>query len=634
MSVRWIACCTQSSAEVRRRSPSRLSIVSLVVAALTIGPGDAVAAVGSTGAISGKVTDAVTHAPVTGVEVVVIGLGPSGELRSVGGLPDDANGHYVAAGLAPGDYKVGFNPGPDLNYLSEYYSGRMTRAEANVISVAAGSTTEGIDAHLQPDAGRIAGRVVDASDGAPVEGLVVCASGTREVERCNRTGSNGEYLINGLPTGAYTVVFRSLGPLPGYVTQYYHAKATAAEADDVSVVQGAVTGGVDAMMAKAGAISGRVSSAASRIASFTVCVEGLESVREYKCVGFDQVDAGESNYVIESLAPGSYVVSFEGQLENGTYFRQYYDHAVDPQAAKPVPVGSGEVIHGIDASVGEGGSSEPMIPASVGEGGSSEPMIPASVGEGDSISGTVADWLTGKPLASVNVCAHAIAGGAAIGPDTCAGTDRDGAYTLTKLAPLEYVVRFTTAASGPLGSYLPEYYKDSYSEREATAVQVSDSKTTSGVDMALTRGGAIGGRVRFVEARMSRSPVEVCARMLTVGNDGNTPVCVKARRGGWFTIPRLVPGVYAVSFAWHVRTGGMRTQYYSRHADVEQADLVVVRAAHTVRHIDGMIAGERLKCRATPRSRRLRRVRARRPCLRRSADRRGRAPLTRSRTPA
>jgi hypothetical protein len=67
------------------------------------------------------------------------------------------------------------------------------------------------------------------------------------VVECRPSKTDGTYEIPSLPAGGYTVRFTK----SGYVTQYFDGKATAAEADLVSVQASVTTGEVDAAMVKA-----------------------------------------------------------------------------------------------------------------------------------------------------------------------------------------------------------------------------------------------------------------------------------------------------------------------------------------------------------------------------------------------
>src|SRR6201999_1018042 len=87
------------------------------------------------------------------------------------------------------------------------------------------------------------------------------------------TGSNGAYLIGGLPAGSFRVSFTGGEdePEPGvfgvrnFVAQYWHAKASETEAEAVTVSAGGTVGGIDAAMQEGGTITGSVTDAGSHV---------------------------------------------------------------------------------------------------------------------------------------------------------------------------------------------------------------------------------------------------------------------------------------------------------------------------------------------------------------------------------
>jgi hypothetical protein len=107
--------------------------------------------------IKGSVSSASTGTPLR--EVVVCSLEAlSGEFARCG--ETDFGGHYRLGGLLPGSYKVAFSlefkeffgeeffEGEDDGYLTQFYNGKPTLAAADTLSLAAGGTSTGIDAHL------------------------------------------------------------------------------------------------------------------------------------------------------------------------------------------------------------------------------------------------------------------------------------------------------------------------------------------------------------------------------------------------------------------------------------------------------------------------------------------------------
>jgi hypothetical protein len=99
------------------------------------------------GKISGRVTDAATHAPL---EVAIVCARPvSGEAALGQCATTNAGGEYTIVGLADGSYQVAFIHG---KYAVQYYNGKSALSEANAVSVTAGATTAGIDAALSASA--------------------------------------------------------------------------------------------------------------------------------------------------------------------------------------------------------------------------------------------------------------------------------------------------------------------------------------------------------------------------------------------------------------------------------------------------------------------------------------------------
>jgi hypothetical protein len=204
------------------------------------------------GEITGVVTDAVTHAPIEGIQVCT---GPP-EGENLGFLvrcaSTDANGEYTLPALVTGEYLVQFSATPEgpLDYASQYYGNHMWPSQATRVPVTTGGTTSGIDAAMQPG-GNITGRVTAAATGAALKGVEVCVVSVSTVsnERCAKTNASGEYTLPQLHAGQYAVEFGgSDGENLGYVREYYGGKASLAEADQVSVTVGVTVSGVDAAM--------------------------------------------------------------------------------------------------------------------------------------------------------------------------------------------------------------------------------------------------------------------------------------------------------------------------------------------------------------------------------------------------
>jgi hypothetical protein len=169
----------------------------------------------TTGSISGTVTDAVTGEPIEGATVSVEVDG-STKTTTTG---DD--GAYTLEGIPAGTYTVTFS-------AEDYIT-----ATTEDVAVIAGETTTDVDKALQPEptTGSISGTVTDLNTNAPIVGATVSVEVDGSTVSAT-TGDNGDYLLEGIPAGAYTVTFSA----EGYIT---------ATMEDIIVTAGLSTTGND-----------------------------------------------------------------------------------------------------------------------------------------------------------------------------------------------------------------------------------------------------------------------------------------------------------------------------------------------------------------------------------------------------
>jgi Carboxypeptidase regulatory-like domain len=199
------------------------------------------------GKITGVVTDAVTHAPLEGIQACTGTI----EEPNVGRCSDtNADGEYTLSPLGTGEYVVEFHTAsfegvPD--YATQYYDGQTSARQATKVAVTTGGTTSGIDAAMQLG-GIITGRVTAAATQDPIEAIRVCgwSISDESAERCPETNANGEYTLTHLPAGATAVEFGDpFASNLGYVSEFYGGKASLAEATPLSVTPGVTIAGID-----------------------------------------------------------------------------------------------------------------------------------------------------------------------------------------------------------------------------------------------------------------------------------------------------------------------------------------------------------------------------------------------------
>lgn len=477
------------------------------------------------GQITGTVTNASSKEAIDDIEVCAY----AEYGRGSGCARTEPNEEYAIAELKAGEYKVEFSA-RGRNYLAQYYDGKPSSSEAQLVSVAAAQTTSGIDAELQEGA-QIIGKVTDASTQEAVDGLQVCAIAVSNGEaRCGTTVGS-EYAVIGLPTGGYRVEFGGEYTHKfNYVPQFYDDKGSSSEAQTVSVLAGAVTSGIDAQLQEGGRIAGAVSVPGGGLAYSIMDVNVCAYTVTGEFSGCDKPKlSGE--YAIEGLAGGEYKVGF---LSFGLgYLPQYYDDKSSLAEADAVSVTVGQTTPEVNAKLNSAGK----------------------------ITGQVANAATKAPIQGIQVCVQPSAW------VNCAWTDSNGEYTISELASGEYQLGFS-----PDGL-------DYFFLRQSASVIAG--QVTSGVNAALTEGGRMTGRVTDAVIGEPIEDVEACAHEV----DGDGSECGTTNANGEYTILRL-NGEYRIEF--NAQSGDYLAEFYGDKSSFaeSEASLVSVAAPGTTSGID------------------------------------------------
>jgi hypothetical protein len=497
------------------------------------------------GEISGKVTDAATKAPVSGIEVCASGANANVSTNCV---TTDASGNYALTRLAAAEYRVEFAPnfGAPQNYLRQYYNGKATFSEATLVPVSAGTATSEVNAALQPG-GQITGTVTDAVTKASVSGIEVCAfQGTGEfVERCAQTNSSGEYDVIGLPTGSYTVFFNSGNG--EYAIQYYNGKPQQSEATPVAVTAGATSSGISAGLIRAADITGTVTNAVTKAVAgeVEVCALQASSGAFEQCVN----TASNGEYRLAGLAAGEYKVEFAVSSSSTTNFAaQYYNAKASFSEATVLTLAAGEEATSINAALHEAGK----------------------------ITGKVTDASTSAPVEGITVCAQSATGEFA---GRCGFTNASGEYAITALNTGEYKVEFS--ANGR--NYLQQYYSGKTTFAEGQIVSVTSGEATSGINAALQPGGKITGTVTGAVSKAPISGIEVCAFPKNGGSGG----CAFTNASGEYSIVALTTAEYYVQFSGEGQN--YIAQYYSGKSSFSEATALAVTAGTTRENINAAL---------------------------------------------
>jgi protocatechuate 3,4-dioxygenase beta subunit len=408
--------------------------------------------------ITGTITDA-SGAPISGVLVSAY----SWAYDQAYFTQTDESGSYTLGGLSAGDYRVCFDPsyaqGPAAGgYAAQCYDNQPSMDTADPVTVASsGSVT--VNAVLRSGAA-ITGNVT-GSDGAALGGVYIYAYDPESGQYATASSdySDGSYRLPGLAAGDYNVCFDAVyvrQPAPtGYVNECYDNGSNAL----VHVVAGAVTAGIDAELAVAAGISGRVTDSAGHPIPYT-SVETYSIDGSY-LGGYASTD-DNGRYQLTGLPATAVVVCFRPQDggPNGTgYLFECYDDQPDVSTANPVTTTAGATRTGIDAVLADGAG----------------------------ISGQVSDS-AGNGIAYADVQATGV-DGTYLG---YASTDDSGHYQLTGLPATAVVVCFQTYSEGGANGagYLPECYDNQPDANTANPVTTTAAAVRTGIDAELADASA------------------------------------------------------------------------------------------------------------------------------------------------
>lgn len=405
---------------------------------------------------------------------------------------------------------------------------------------------------LAAETGQIAGKVTDASTQAAITGIEVCARGTHEYVTCEPVNGYGEYALQAVPSGTYTVEFRSQYPSVNYVFQ---------EVTGVVVAAGE-SREVDAAMQLGGWTAGKVTAASTQaaIAGIMVCVEpsGGGYLNEGYLGDKPCVQTGSGGeYTVSRLPAGGYTVEFYAPVLGGLDFApQFYNDKSHRSEAEEVAVRAGETTGEINAAMQPGGK----------------------------ITGVVINASTDAPIAGLQVCAIE-----SQEPDLvhfrCATTNSSGEYTVPGLVTGGYIVEFHSPEyEGPLADgvfdYAPQFYDNQASYAQATKVPVTTGGTSSGIDATMQPGGNITGSVTAAATGVPLKGIEVCVLPI---DEEHKQRCARTNTNGEYTLPQLRAGEYAVEFGGPLgENRGYVREYYSGKTLFSEADPVTVVSGVTI----------------------------------------------------
>lgn len=222
----------------------------------------------NTGNIRGAITDG-NGEPVEELEVCAITEQTDPGITYC--AKTEQGGQYLIYDVPEQGYKVWaqsltYLAGWPQGYPQLYYPGVNHYEEATWVAVHGEQTTTGVDFQVHKG-GQITGTVTAEGTAAPIAGVKVCptwATGHERAEAqfCGLTDAGGDYLIQNVDTGEYTVEFDTrwnpefehyeYPEALEFETAWYSGAVSLAEADPVSVTAGQTTEGIDAELSRVG----------------------------------------------------------------------------------------------------------------------------------------------------------------------------------------------------------------------------------------------------------------------------------------------------------------------------------------------------------------------------------------------
>lgn len=326
---------------VDRFSSRAVLLALLVVLAIALGTGPALAQTGST--LSGRVVDAVTNAPLAGCRVFLFANGSWGTVY----VDTDVNGTFEFAGLPAGEYSTFYWMISDPSHFdwTSYHDRENMNVWETVTIEDDSSNVALLDQHIRPFC-QIKGRVTLAANGDPASAHVSAwkwnGSGWTAMAGAD-TGLDGGYQLIVEP-GTYRLGFdgATLSPTvwPDQAAMWIGSEWMSAGQDVTVAEAGEVRSGVDQAIAKCGDITTNAwaSGSADYLSGGTVYLYYLDPTSDSWSVW----DSGPFGTRFSGLPVGPYRLYYFGQP--GLY-DCYYSSALFASMATTIPLTDGAFLN-------------------------------------------------------------------------------------------------------------------------------------------------------------------------------------------------------------------------------------------------------------------------------------------------
>ncbi|MCU1360701.1 MAG: hypothetical protein JWN99_1990 [Ilumatobacteraceae bacterium] len=465
--------------------------------------------------------------------ILVNGLGVSASTSS------NSDGTFTIPLTATGTYRVQVSP-----FLTTYAPSTLSQTAATQFVVGLGQQLD-IGQLTAINGGTISGMV--SSSTGPLAGVTVNANplpftGVPFVGAAT-TAADGSYTIAHAPAGTYQVSFSK----SGFVSENYNDLPPAASPTLVSVVENTTTSGIDAVLATASTLSGTITDAAGHAVPGAVVL----GTRLGGGGGIASASTNSSGfYSFGVVAPGNWIV--RAQSSSPPSATSFVVNAGVPTAADVTVVSAATPVT-VDIQLKQPGG----------------------------LSGVVRDE-NGNALQGAQVTATGVAS-TVVGYSTPASadvlqtvvTDVNGSFAISGLAPTS----FTVAARPPSGrrELAPEWFDNSYTQAGASTVAVTSGDVTGPLNMQLSVGGTITGRLTDAAGNPVAGTLVNASDSGTLGGSGLTDI------NGVYTIVGVPPGNYVI---FNNAIGATGIAYHPSATSASSATVVPVALEQTVTGID------------------------------------------------
>ena len=380
----------------------------------------------------------------------------------------DSLGNYTLFGLPPGNYRLEIND-PDNIYITEFYNDSTSVESAEDITVGAGETRGGFNASLAIG-GRITGRVTGPDGQTGLAGIYVESEGN--YWNSTTTDASGNFSLGGFPSGRYKIRFYDSQGI--HAQSYFNNVVEWNSADDIEVTAGQTRSGVNASLALAGRITGRVRGPDGQTGLAGISVQAwLKTTSGFWGISPTRTD-DSGNFTINGLPAGNYTVQFSDY--EGIYALEYFDNQKIRGNATVFSLGANQTRSGIDASLALGSRITGRVTGPSGQSGlagiSVHAMFKTAYGS---------DWVSS------------------------ATTDSSGNFTIDGLCAGNYTVEFRDEN----GIYASEYFDSQSNWGNATEFSLGENQTRSGINASLALGSRISGRVAGPDGTTPLQGIEV-----------------------------------------------------------------------------------------------------------------------------